>query len=198
MPATNPIDTRGVSLGHAPAGLAPWREWVESALRRIASAVGMRIQVEGARRSLIHADGGVSFEGITLGGTDGTATHNWTPATIDGTHISVSAGSVNGITATGGDSVLVDDVDLNYVYAKVGITLDIDGDGYVLGGTTDSVVIESATTEPTSSRFHRYFILLTWQAGVLVSQLHYWNIGFAMRDDGSSTSTAEYPDWVGA
>lgn len=165
--------------------------WMQGITRQMISRIGMRGALS-AQQTLDSIDFNVP------GGGGGAVSHNWTPSAIDSTHIAVSFGSVNGVAATGGDSVLVDDVDLNYVYAKAAISLSIDDDGYVLGGSTDSVVIESSTSEPTSDNSHRYFTLLTWQAGVLIDQRKFWNIGFAMRDDGTSTSTPEFPDWVGS
>lgn len=133
--------------------------------------------------------------------------YNWTPTKVDSTHLTISISSAaGGIPTIGGTSLAastppqltVSASALQYIYLKVTWSPTINASGYVTGGSVTGRVITAETTTKTSTSTDRYFLLFTWQAGVLKSRVAFWNFEMNIRDDGTASSTPEYRTWVSA
>lgn len=137
---TNPVSSPRERLQRAPGGLAPWRAWVERSLERISSSLGARLQIEGARRSLVHADGTLSFEGLSI--ESSTPDHAWKFRKEGGTDFTLTTGTVDSMVPSNMTTTFSASPDGKFVWVKA--TLD----EY---GAVTAVILESSNTPPTPS-----------------------------------------------
>jgi len=212
-PATS--EKKEVRMTRAPAGLVPWQEWIVSLITQIAASVGVRVSVQGARRSAKNGGGELHFD-IEPGAGTGTTPpdHNWKVQVVDTTHVTVSPGYVNtGVptisvsgTPTAIDTVpapqlVVSSSVLNYIYLKVTRTVNTVS-SRVTGQTITAREILAYSSTQTSTNTVRFFLLATHDpsqpAASRVTQSRYWNFEFDCIDDGTATSTPESRSWVAA
>lgn len=123
--STSRADRPSLRLERPPEGLAPWRKWAERSLLRIARAVGLQIQIDGATSSGTGADGSLTFK-VAGGGSSSVNGPLYVNADF-----TVVPGTVNGLTPTIFDDP--DDVPISDVPAPV---LPI------TGSSTEHVVIQ--------------------------------------------------------
>ena len=153
---TNPADSsRRVRLQRAPAvGLVPWRKWVEHALERIAAATGTRLQIEGARRSMVHADGGMSFAGLDGGTGSGGALSIQSDGTVTyGTILGVEP-TIGGTPISSGPALTIPGSGTRWIVANVSgtfTTSTLTGLIYAHTMTSIAVALAVSTTDPGSA-----------------------------------------------
>lgn len=92
--------------------------------------------------------------------------------------------------------LVIDNTVLQRIYLVVTLdTLQMDG-AFVVGADILSREILAFTSAQTSTDEIRYIELFRWQDHAITIQARYWSMGFEVRDDGTSTSTAKFYLWT--
>lgn len=140
MPDSQSAAKPPVRLERPPAGLAPWRAWVERSLPRIARACGVQIQIDGAQSGAASSGGTLNFKLKPGGGT--AADHAWKFRSEGGTDFTLTAGHVNSMVPSNMTTTFSASTAGKFVWVKA--TLD----AY---GSVTAVILESSNTPPTPS-----------------------------------------------
>lgn len=78
-----------------------------------------------------------------------------------------------------------------WVYLKVGYTLNL-VEGFVVGATADSAVIQAFSSVQTSDNAYLYIPLFIWQRGYPTIQWRHLNVSAWARDNGTGSGVARW------
>lgn len=154
-------------------------------LRDIFRQIGVRIEIQGAKRAAASPDGGASFE-VEPG--QGEGLHAWKLVPTSGGEMTVKAGSFNGVAVPE-----VTELPEGLAYLKVTWTV-LSVDGFVYGGTVHEREIVSLATAPDNdpSAGIQYIFIGQVDSGVVVSQVARGGMSARLCDDGTITGTPSF------
>lgn len=183
-------------LGKMPAGIGPaYRQWVENALRKIATLAGAQVLIEGATQSTIGVDG---EQYIKVPGSS-QQVFNWEPsAGADDEELIITGGSISdGITnhSVSGATLAIHATSLNYVYLECDLSASTI-DSWVSGGTITSAAITTYTTTKTTTSTKGYVLLCTWQAGALVARYRWYGLAAKLTNASSGVGDVQFNFWT--
>ena len=162
-------DAKKLTLPRVPDGLARKVLWCILALRRVAAAAGVNLQIVGSSRASTGIDGQIQLK-VEGGGAgaivDGTPIwgirddYKITPGTIGGKIPTYSGNPVSPI----GSAIAVPTSGDHRLWFKVTFTVSKDGNGFLTSQSVQSVVIQN--TEPTVTETVKKLLLLECADGV--------------------------------
>lgn len=174
-------------LGKMPAGIGPaYRQWVENALRKIATLAGAQVLIEGATQSSVGVDG---EQYIKVPTNAATCEYNWYPTKVGNSGgydlvvlnpgtISPIPSTYGGVTIGAGTDLLTadpqpqlqipDTTDLvSVVYLKLAVSR-VTSDGFTSAATISVANILVGAALPTNTNTERYIELWRWKNGQLL------------------------------
>jgi hypothetical protein len=178
-----------ITLTAPPAGFLPFKKWTMHALRTLARAAGVRINIDGAESASTGSDGSLRFK-IGEGGAGGSSYPFLCPATTDGSTAStIVAGTVNGVTATNLTPV-ISATGTKYVYLDVTYTQELSANGYVTGfDGAITCAIGTGSSIPSDTSTHLYRQIATYVSGTKTVQAIQSSMTVVARDNGSGPGT---------
>lgn len=165
-------DKKAIRLARPPKGFVPFMAWVIHALQRLAAAAGFSLQIAGASRASVNANGG--FEIATTGSSTTPPSSeiaftvranysivpglvNTTMPTIGGVRLDNSTPpTLSGIPSSG----------VRYVFLKITFTTTFVS-GYLSAFSLSTVEVEvSSSSSPTNTTSVKYLLISTITNGV--------------------------------
>lgn len=166
-------DKKAIRLARPPKGFVPFMAWVIHALQRLAAAAGFSLQIAGASRASVNANGG--FEIATTGSTTTPSSEiaftvranysivpglvNTTMPTIGGVRLDHSTPpTLSGIPSSG----------VRYVFFKLTFSTAFSGAGFLTSspGLSTVEVEVSSSSSPTNTASVKYLLFTTITNGV--------------------------------
>lgn len=152
---------------------------LSAAVRRLRPMTSSTVRVQ-------ETANGVAFHTFPTGGASGTFKGAWAPTLQNGGNkLKLTPGSINdGITTF---TPVVDDISLNaglnYVYLRCGVTRTTE-DGYVVGGTITSAIIEVTTSAQVSDTTYGRVLLCTINRAttpITITRYQWFNLSAQIR-----------------
>jgi len=195
MAESSSAETPKVRLERPPTNFREWKGWVFTAIRKIARAAGVEVEIDGAQRASTGTGGKLAFK--VSGGSGSSASETPLFVLADG---SVVPGTIGGVTPTiGGDDIddspaptlTIASSGTDYVVVTINSTLKVDAGVYVDGySAISSVVITATSTDPgdggmlsTDGEFK--LKLATFVDGVKTAQFFTGSKSIQVCDDGT-------------
>lgn len=197
MAESSSAETPKVRLERPPTNFREWKGWVFTAIRKIARAAGVEVEIDGAQRASTGTGTGGKLAFKVSGGSGSSASETPLFVLADG---SVVPGTIGGVTPTiGGDDIddspaptlTIASSGTKYVVVTINSTLKVDADVYVDGySAISSVVITATSTDPgdggmlsTDGEFK--LKLATFVDGVKTAQFFTGSKSIQVCDDGT-------------
>lgn len=185
-----------IHLPPIPRGFGAFKRWVGAAIRRIAAAAGVAVQIDGAEAASTGADGALRFK-VGGGGGAAGATHPFSVSLVSGNDYQVLGGTCEGQLITT-QTISVGSTYPVAILAYPQYTLGIDGGEYVntwsvKTGSNKPVLVASTSILgdvdsgiTSAGNEARALIAYIGSAGV-ITQITTGNIVGVFADDGTLT-----------
>jgi hypothetical protein len=172
--------------------------WVQAALRRLASAAGISLHIDGAESATVGSDGSMQFK-VGAGGGGGSGTHPFKVSFVSSDTFHVEAGTIEGQTITA-QNISVGSTRPVAILAYPQYTLSIYNSEYVWAAavktgasapvlTSSTSILSDVSTGITSAGTQARAVIAYIDTGDVISQITTGNIVGTFADNGALTGT---------